>query len=118
MDHRHAAFELGLNLGIAGDGEAQLPELFILLAYGTGAEGGGDQTCDESQTPWLHVRGSLEADLTVANGDSELTPERRMPSVARGRYWKPICASSWSHASAGAAPGSDRAMLCEFGRFC
>jgi hypothetical protein len=31
MDHRDAALELGLHLGIAGGGEAQLAELLILL---------------------------------------------------------------------------------------
>ena len=38
MDHRDAALELGLHLGIAGGGEAQLAELLVLLAEGTGAE--------------------------------------------------------------------------------
>jgi hypothetical protein len=38
MDHRDAALELGLYLGIAGGGETQLAELLVLLAERTAAE--------------------------------------------------------------------------------
>jgi hypothetical protein len=62
MDHRDAALELGLYLGIAGGGETQLAELLVLLSEGAAAQRCGDAG-DKYQI--LRLRGYLRArDLT------------------------------------------------------
>src|SRR6516225_2490886 len=62
MDHRDAALELGLYLGIAGGGETQLAELLVLLSEGAAAQRCGDAS-DKYQILRLH--GNLRArDLT------------------------------------------------------
>src|SRR5262249_11398127 len=62
MDHRDAALELGLYLGIAGGGETQLAELLVLLSEGAAAQRCGDAG-DKYQILRLH--GNLRArDLT------------------------------------------------------
>jgi len=53
MDHRDAALELGLNLGIAGGGETQPAEFLVLLAEGAAAQRCGDAS-DKYQTLPLH----------------------------------------------------------------
>ena len=58
MDHRDAALELGLHLGIAGGGETQLAKLLVLLAKGTTGQRCGDSG-HKYQTLRLH--GHLQA---------------------------------------------------------
>src|SRR6516162_7840110 len=53
MDHRDAALELGLYLGIAGGGETQLAELLVLLSEGAAAQRCGDAS-DKYQILRLH----------------------------------------------------------------
>ena len=53
MDHRDAALEVGLHLGIAGGGETQLSKLLVLLAEGAEAQRCGDAG-DKYQTLPLH----------------------------------------------------------------
>src|SRR5262245_2145262 len=62
MDHRDAALELGLNLGIAGGGETQLAELLVLLSEGAAAQ----RCCDAGdKCHILRLHGYLRAcDLT------------------------------------------------------
>ena len=43
MQHGNAAVELGLHIGIAGDGEDHFAELFVLLADCAACERRGDQ---------------------------------------------------------------------------
>jgi hypothetical protein len=56
MDHRHAALEIGLHLGIAGGWESQLSQFLVLLAKGAVAQRCGDAG-DKYQRLPLH--GSL-----------------------------------------------------------
>ena len=93
MEHRDAALELRLHLGIAGGGEAQLAELLVLLAERTPAQRCSDPG-DKYQTLRLH--GHLRARTIAHDRRSGLLQNIDFAKLPlRARNSAPSTSSSW-----------------------